>query len=252
MNYAYPIVGRTGLCNMLFSWAHAAVYCNKTGARMIAPKWTNFIRLGPWIRGERDKRYYLNSFTNMGYASRLLGLRTNWIARKLLGVKVFNGMAGFFDDLIDSHDIVVEELRKIVHPTIVRLSDNLASEDYIGVHVRRGDFVTNGQWISDDWYVNAIARAKELVGDLPIYLFSDGNVAELRERIKNTYPSVWIMPSAPAIKDVLTLSHSKCVVATSRSSFSMWAVYLGQMPSIWSSIERPPRLYIKKDLGIII
>lgn len=87
---------------------------------MIAPKWTNLLRIGPWLRGERDKRYYLNAFTNDGYASRLFGLRTNRIAISLLRIRVFKGMAGFFDDLIGCRDIVIEELRKIVHPDIVK------------------------------------------------------------------------------------------------------------------------------------
>lgn len=120
------------------------------------------------------------------------------------------------------------------------------------MHIRRGDFVTNGQWVSDDWYVKAIACAKGLVGDLPVRLFSDGNVVALLEKAKERWSDVSIMPPSSAVNDLLALSHSKCVVATSRSTFSMWAVYLGQMPSIWSSVERPPRLYAEADLSIVI
>ena len=64
--YAYPILGRGGLGNMLFPWARAEIFCRKTGAQMLAPEWTR-VKIGPILRGEKDKRTYMNHFDNEGY-----------------------------------------------------------------------------------------------------------------------------------------------------------------------------------------
>lgn len=238
--FANPVVGRTGLCNMLFIWARAYAYCLQTGAKMLSPQWTNYMRLGPWFRGERDKRYYRNEFINAGY---ITGFR-RWIvllfAKK---VKVFKGWyQEYFEGLLEYREEIRKELIRIVNPAIVEKIKEIPVASFIGVHIRRGDFKSGGIGIGNDWYVKAIRQAQKIVGDLPIYIFSDAPREELEE-IKNAFHRSVIMPFAPAIQDVLTLAQGRVLVATSRSTFSMWAVFLGQMPSLWSTIEIPPVMY---------
>ena len=64
--YAYPQVETTGLCNMFYPWARAVVWAKNNGAKMIAPNWVQFNRLGVWLRHERDKRTYLMQFSDSG------------------------------------------------------------------------------------------------------------------------------------------------------------------------------------------
>src|SRR5262249_28756870 len=59
--FAFPSVGRGGLGNMLFPWARAEVFRKRHGVPMLAPQWTQF-KIGPLLRGERDKRYYTGLF----------------------------------------------------------------------------------------------------------------------------------------------------------------------------------------------
>lgn len=110
--YANPIVGRTGLANMLFVWARAEVFCQRYGASMLAPQWVNVFRVGPWFRFERDKRYYFANFSQEGMVH---GLKRFVILRALRHVDEsvaeregegtadggrvvdFRGMAHFFD-----------------------------------------------------------------------------------------------------------------------------------------------------------
>ena len=246
MSYVYAKLMRTGLCNKLFPWAQAVEYAHETGATMIAPKWVDLMRIGPWLRHERDKRYYFNEFTNVGYVSNWLGTRA-----KLGGTKVFSGMEGFFDSFLDNQPLVKAELRRIINSRLVDAVDKLRKEPFVGVHVRRGDFVTGGIGISDEWYIKAIGKARELVGDLPVKIFSDGDPQKLIGITAAVKDSI-MMPTAPAIQDLLLLSHSKVLVATSRSTFSMWAVYLGQMPSIWSDVDLPPKMYVDQDKTILL
>lgn len=84
--YAYPDVGRAGLCNMLFPWARAVLFSHTWQCPMIAPQWTNYFRLGPWLRRERDKRYYFNNFTNAGY---IKGLNKMSVMLKFMKKRIY-------------------------------------------------------------------------------------------------------------------------------------------------------------------
>ena len=73
--YVYADLPRTGLCNMLFPWARAVLYARNHSLPLLAPEWVKLGRIGPWLRGERDKRYYFGQFTNEGY---IRGLKKWW------------------------------------------------------------------------------------------------------------------------------------------------------------------------------
>ncbi len=63
--YGFPILPKAGLANMLIPWAECVIWCNDHGIKQIAPFWRKF-RLGPHLRGERDKRQYHKLFTAKG------------------------------------------------------------------------------------------------------------------------------------------------------------------------------------------
>ena len=243
MKYVYAKMRRTGLCNKLFPWARAVVYAKENGVKMIAPKWTDIMRIGPWVRREKYKRYYFGDFTNEGYINNRCGLLANPLILRILGVKVFSGMEGFFDPFLAECAFVKEELRRITNPLLLARASNIGKEPFIGVHVRRGDFVRSGSQISDEWYVSAIKKSLEIVGALPVKIFSDAYADELA-RIVGNVGNVEIMPPAPAIQDLLSLSYARAVICTTNSTFSMWAVFLGQNLSIWPRGASVPNLYI--------
>lgn len=244
--FAFPVFSHTGLCNMLFPWARAVAWCHESGAEMVAPKWTDWFRLGPWLRGDRDKRYYLHLFTNTGYRHRLFGVRTHGSR-----VKRFEGMEGFFDKFICHQEFIRKELLRITNPLILDDIKSLNLGDFIGVHIRRGDFKRIGQSVSDDWYVRAIKEAIALVGSLPIKIFSDED-AQALVGITEGFPNICIMPPRSALQDLILLSRSKVLVCTANSSFSMWAVFLGQMPSFWGRNATMPRMYLRENLAMFV
>lgn len=257
--YANPVVGRTGLGNMLFPWARAEVFCKTRGALMLAPQWVNVCRVGPWLRRERDKRYYLSNFSNRGF---IQGLRRFYVLHTaghvgeadcyerpgcggegVRRVVDFKGMDGFFSPFLRDQAYVKERLYAIAAPAIVRQAEQFSADPFIGVHIRRGDFHRGGLAVEDAWYLMAIERAVKSVEaarkPLPIRVFSDA-APETLQFLTDSFPAVTFMPKAPALLDLLLLSRSQALVGTSRSTFSMWAVFLGQMPSIWHTRERPP------------
>lgn len=258
MRYAYPKLERTGLGNMLFPWAQAVVYCQHTHARMIAPKWVHLCRIGTWIRKERDKRFYLKQFSGSNYVSGAKRWLLLYFCRNR--VRFFSGMKGFFDSFITEHNVVYNELMRIVNQTIKNKVEKIAKDcPYIAVHVRRGDFKTVGISTDDAWYLRAIKIAvsdKVAQGVNTIRVFSDARPGELKF-IAEAFPEkeVIVMPNAPAIEDILLLSKAKIVVCTPRSTFSMWSVFLGQQPSIWQDgpVELlPPRLYIDENKAKLV
>lgn len=256
MIFANPIVGRTGLCNMLFVWAKSYAFACETGARMLAPQWVNIMRIGPLLRRERSMRYYFGEFTNKGYIGGLTRrivsvLFVHCSASEMMAstksrIVDFRWVKGeFFSPILDHQAKIKDELMRIVNPSILKLSQEVPPSGFIGVHIRRGDFSVIGQSVGDDWYVEAITRAQTELGSssFPILVFSDSDPKDL-SGICSKFTNIRVMPKAPAIQDLLMLSRAKILVGTCRSTFSMWAVFLGQMPSIWGRIEIPPPMYV--------
>lgn len=69
--FAIPVLGRYGLTHGLLAWARASVWCEQNGAVMLAPFWLK-LRIGPYLRRERDKRNYFMLF---GRVTATAGLR---------------------------------------------------------------------------------------------------------------------------------------------------------------------------------
>ena len=98
-----------------------------------------------------------------------------------------------------------------------------------------------------EWYRQAYTLAckqLDLTSDtVKVVLFTDEDPIKVRDALG--LKSIDIDPSRNGITAIHNLSKARCVV-TSRSTFSMWAVYLGNMPAIWDkklnlSDSFPPR-----------
>ena len=259
IKYVYPLLQRQGIGNLLFPWARAVVYSRKVGVPIIAPHWARLTRIGPWLRGERYKRYYGGDFTNNGY---IKGLRKWWLLHfKRNQIFIEQGMKDRFLPFIEYQFEVKKELYSIVNPEIIQRSEEIRGNDggnYVAVHVRRGDFNQVGRRTEDEWFVRALSTALELneaKSCSAIRVFSDGYPEELRFLLERfTTERIVVMPKAPAIQDILMLSNAKVLVCSPRSTFSMWGVFLGQMPSVWREGTGlvPPELYTARSKMILV
>lgn len=264
--FGFPWLDRTGLGNMLFPWARCFVWCRKTGVPMIAPFWIK-VRLGPYLRRERDKRNYWRLFRHDGYvagAKRLLILlagvkipegevQSPSNASKRPTVVVFRGMQGYFTPIIRQHETILRELLRIAKPGSI---GEAPVEKFIGVHVRRGDFsVPEADWILRagghnyriplSWYIAAVEELRRAVGDeVSVLVFSDGRDDELRPLL--TMPGVFRSPSRNALDDMLILARASAIVA-SGSTFSMWSSFLGQVPTVWYPGQRRQRVVLNSE-----
>jgi len=179
--YVYPHLPRTGLANMLFIWARAEIFARDYRCRMLAPQWTQFGRVGVWLRGERDKRTYLNCFNSDGYVTGVTRARIlatyprisetqaaeiEWndeIKRKL--VVEIQGSQGLFDTLPQEKNYLRGRLLEIVRPRLVAQAHATwpGNSPFIALHVRRGDFAP---WDS--------SRARTSVGNVQLPIHGTG------------------------------------------------------------------------------
>ena len=248
--YAFADLPRTGLCNMLNVWARAFLWSKDNNVKLIAPNWVKIARLGPWLRGERDKRYYCGQITNKGYVQgieKFLALSMKIkidegveINESTRGVVRFSGQKNNILDFYNRGYELHSELRRIAFRGIIENVNKLPKE-YIGVHIRRGDFRSIGLTLPDDYYLRAISIATKNIGSVPVLVFSDAAPKELSflKESRTIGDRVHIMGSAPALQDVLSLSRSSALVGTNGSSFSEWAAFLGAMPTYWSEKACP-------------
>ena len=237
----------TGLGNLLFPWARSVVASKKYGFKKIEPTWPQ-VKLGPVLRKEADFRFYNDLFLTPGESingiKKILILTTKkkfneaviWNRPETLnkledGIFIFNGFRDYFKDISQDYQLVRRELLDItrdVHKTGLKYN----FDNCVCLHIRRGDFKIEGWETSVKWFLWIMDEfKKEISPDLNLKIFSDGSDEELSAILKQKNTERLFFGSAVA--DLLAMSQSRVLVGSSNSTFSMWASYLGRMPTIW-------------------
>jgi len=248
--YGYPILPKAGLGNMLLVWADCYISCKDLKIKQIAPFWRK-LRIGTYLRGERDKREYQRLFTNgkniSGINRLLLLLISNKVSTEdfkktkfknklslLPKVVTFSSMNNF-NRLTGRHNEVLKEVYNITKPKYWPIN---LPKSFIAIHIRRGDFPEMSNEINQiyfkipiEWYIDALNQIRNQIGnDFPVVIFSDGTDEEVKpilslpKVIRSSYPE--------SISDMLAISKA-IVIITSKSTYSLFGAFLGQVPSLW-------------------
>lgn len=275
--YAHVVPGRHGLGNMLFPWARAFVFSSQHGCGLLSVNWVRFDRIGPWIRRERDKRYYFRQLSNAGYVGGFrrwlllrigkrisegtateVGFRSPSFGRPV--VVDFRGMEDRFAPIRNRGAEIRGELQRLCHERIREIAD-APNEMFIAVHIRRGDFrraphpgfIPYGSWnwqLPEWWYRKVIEQIRSALGyDIKVLVFSD-EPQSITDEIKEV-PNLNVADQQPALADLLRMSRAACIVA-SGSSYSAWAAYLGSMPSVWYPAGWLDVLGLDEEMGTIV
>ena len=238
-------LGGAGLGNILFPWATALVYARDNHLQRIQTTWKN-LKIGTFLRKERDKRMYMDLFTGDDGIS---GFKKFWLLNFTNQVKYFFDMDRLFEPFKNDHVFVKSELLNIMNPHHVKKAMEF-NNNSIAIHIRMGDFrnpanedvLREGAWnyrLPIEWYISIIDKIR-LISDLPIYIFSDAENRELKEILDiDNCNRVYF---CSAISDMIALSRCK-VLVSSASTFSMWASFLGQMPTIWFPGQMRQKLF---------
>jgi hypothetical protein len=283
--FVHANVGRAGLGNMLFSWARADVFSHRFKVPMLAPQWTQ-PKIGPFLRGEKDLRYYTGLFDNLGYIRGARRVLTLLSRRRIDGTRiginadppevpasykgalvVFGGWQGWFrEDLWRHRQYVRSRLESIVSDRVRREMQSFDMPLEIAVHVRRGDVRVEvidekeqyrdmrDESVADSehYFLSVLRGIRRTAGRcVPATVFTDARQGDLKEIPREE--GVHIAGGRSAIADMLLMSHAAVLIASSSSSFSAWASYLGAMPTVWhrgrvrAILPDRPELAIESD-----
>ncbi len=253
MKYVYPKfssyeipglrIGGAGLGNLLFIWSRACVEAKKNNAKLLWPTWPS-LKVGPWIRREKDKRFYGDVFCNNN--KHIGGLRKYWILSTHRRVKNFadgDGVLLYSDMIMKFQELLAyrELLQELITVNLKKKGQKALQFDAkkaINVHVRLGDFAVDTKGLSEGknnvrielpWYCHVVQRIRDVVGEVPVNVFSDGYDEQLADLL--AMPNVKRVTFGNSIGDIVALSKSPVMIA-SGSSFSMWARFLGNSSSV--------------------
>ena len=138
---------------------------------------------------------------------------------------------------VDAAPTVREELA-LPSPTDPRNSDllsRISSEHSVGVHIRRGDYVTNRRthafhgMPTVDWYRSAVDRVAARVDGIELFVFSDDPDWVLAE-FRHDHPTTYVRHNGQAAHEDLRLLAACSHHILSNSSFSWWGAWLGEKP----------------------
>lgn len=253
MIYGFPDVGRHGLGHSLLAWGRCQLWCRDRNAQPLSPRWLR-LRLGPYLRRERDKRNYFLLFRS---GNSIGGLRKALILARTR--RVGEGDAAKVNDaepvVVVFRSIPDNDIRKdfaalrgegawlcrqLEAMTLPRHLPKGPAPSHVAIHVRMGDFsisdpdrAKSGQQnvrTGIDWFVNALQSLRASLGEsIPAIVYSDGREEELLPLLR--LPSVVRAPAQSAITDLLSIARADALIG-SGSGFSIWGSLLGDVPRL--------------------
>lgn len=245
-------LGGDGLGNLLFTWARCLVACETHGWRMVWPTWPSF-KPKNWRVNRHNKRRYNGLFRPpsgviAGIRKPLEILTRVWIAEHEMEAAaehcrplvVFRGRGAYFDDFRPQRELILRRLLEMTRAHHLA-GYRAPTPAPIALHVRRGDFevhadaldieLRDNSALPIEWYMAALQAVREQLGwQVESEVYSDGSAEELQPLL--SMPGVQRRDWGSSIADLLALSRARYLIA-SGSIFSMWASYLGQVPTLW-------------------
>ena len=216
-----------GFGNRLFPWARCHLHSIEHHVPMLAPRWWWPPRVRPLLKelppaGEVAGHLYVRGL-------RALPEYVGGVRRTLIEttsreqIIFFRGEAGRLGELQGNESELLTALQRI---STVRLA---VRPNYIGMHVRRGDFSSAAR-TPLSWFVSAVRALRRKLGkEVPALIVSDSSAAGLAELLAE--PNTELIRTGVPLADLLALSAARALLA-SGSSFSAWAAFLGGMPAV--------------------
>jgi hypothetical protein len=250
----------SGLGNAFYNYFQAVALADRCDATVIVPPWFS-VKIGPMLRGQSGKRFYLGMFKP--YRGEMRGLRKLWVllsryrrrqvveidgcrpaalAKGMLNIVTVNNKFTF-EGLYPHRDAIRQRILGIVNDPVPP-GHCWGQGKFIAVHVRMGEFaqasdtkvITGGQSnvrIPLSWYVHLVKNLCARYPQMPVSIFSDGKERELAPLLES---GATLYRSGSDMTDLLAMSSASILVG-SNSTYSRWAAFLGDMPSIWVKRE---------------
>jgi len=143
----------------------------------------------------------------------------------------------YFDEI---RDVLLQEFmpKEILCPQSQEMIHRIENTPSIGLHIRRGDYVTDAGVercvagiITDQYYRNAVAYLCQHVIDPHFYVFSDDMPwVRAHFQIPGAVTYVDINPPERGYEDLWMMSRCRHNIVAGGSTFSWWAAYLNRHP----------------------
>ena len=237
----------SGLSNCLFVYARAVAISHRYNIPIIKPAWLNVV-IGPYLRGESDKRHYLGLFNSNGEIS---GLKKAFILSTYRHIKEneafdkgdnlvidVKGLGDYFLSIIPYHETIASYILSHIIESNLAKVNAFDFTNCVAVHVRLGDYVPERR-VPISWYIERINELREQDSNFIFLLFSDGKENELKEIL--AVQNVKKVFFGNAIADIVAISRCKCLIG-SDSTFSAWGAFLGQIPCRYKRLKSKPVL----------
>lgn len=254
--YGYADVGRMGLGHGLLAYGRCVVWCHDNNAQRIAPRWLR-LRIGPYLRRERDKRFYYPLFqtgAQIGGWERLRLLLTaprfsDQTEKPPAGFSPQNDTIVVFENAQSGNEAKyfheIAGRSAIVRPALIdmtrpRYRPAPSTCPHIALHIRGGDFQAvdvsalksgvHNIRLPQSWYADMLSGLRAGIGqDLPAIIYSDCSDEEIAGTLM--LPRVTRAPRQESITDMLAMGQAEALIS-SGSGFSRWSAYLGQIPRL--------------------
>ena len=250
-------LGGPGLGNLLFPLYRALQNQIVYGGEIIFPQFRQ-IKIGPFLRKEKDKRTYGNIFWPRSKADILLQFKSltqksilendlnknvSLNIKESITVKYF-GLNNYFHDLEPEYIAEFNKflLAKVKSRRKIDECRQLISENNVAIHLRLGDFsyVNKGHpderrmnaRVPIEWYGKIIHNLINQNPNLVFTVFTDEKI--LSQEQLNILGKPAIDTSDNALEAILRMSFYPILIG-SQSTFSLWAAFLGQSTIILPS-----------------
>lgn len=261
-NSVHLLLPRYGLCNKLLTWAKALVLANKTGKKLLVRGWFHF-SIGPWLRGETNKRLYNGLLHQTPFVQFWLSklfqpeaINYQILLKSPLNTDDFKETPYISDlpILANYYQEIKDAFLSLIKPDQLKAIAKLPTP-IIGIHIRRGDYVTIGSTTDLNYFKEHILKLRQLLRfEAPVTIFTDGKPNELETLLE--IANVAIFPSQNDLIDLLALSKSKILITSKASSYSYWAAFMSEAvvlhhPQTWVKQCRPSDINQHLFEGII-
>jgi len=253
---------RYGLCNKIITWAKAFVWCKENDADLFVKSWVH-IPIGSVLRREKSKRWYKNFFVTPTLPLlKKIHFRNASVIKSLNDHKNNAEQYYKFESTPLIEDIpllscyrneIISSFFGMIEEEQLMILDKIKTPK-IGVHIRRGDFITNGSVLDLTYYINIINDLRKINGNsLEVVIFSDGHEEELLSVLE--LPNVSLFQTVNDLIDLIVLSKSEILVTTKGSSYSYWAGFISNAviihhPETWVKECRPKEINTVKYEGV--
>lgn len=127
---------------------------------------------------------------------------------------------------------------------------NIKSTNSVGVHIRRGDYVSLGMVVCDiDYYKYCMDQISDKI-DNPVYFIFSDDIEWVKQNLKTSHQLVYVDNNNTAPDDMRLLYSCKHFIM-SNSTFSWWGAYLGNFankivfaPRYWDQNRRKSSLLL--------